>query len=115
MEYYDGNSINSNGGIIAVDGGWSQLANRKNSTTVDFWRDVPFYDSWSKWVTNPSTVGTLSTSPYLLGSISGISGFGSSSQMAFYSFGSQLTDTQAANYWTYVHTFNTTLSRAYET
>jgi hypothetical protein len=114
LEYYNGNAANTGIGSVPVGGGWSQLSNRKSSTAVDLWRSIGGSISWSNYGTNTTAVGSVPSNSYLLGSISGgVTGYGSSSRMAFYSVGTQLTDTQAANYWTYVDTFNTALSRAY--
>jgi len=113
LEYFNGNSVNTNGGVIIAAPGWTQLANRKSAAVVDFWRSIGGGVSWSQWVTNTTSVGSLPSNSYYLASINGLGGYGSSSRMAFYSLGTQLTDTQATNYWTYVNTFNTALSRAY--
>jgi hypothetical protein len=63
--------------------------------------------------TTNTTNGTPPNIPYYIGrvNLNGVPSFGDVNQICFYSIGDGLTDTEAANFYTAVQAFQTTLSR----
>ena len=83
------------------------IANRVNSTQVQGWRNT------TKYTISSNSTGKV-TVPFWLGDLNnnGVSGVvNSTKQLAFASIGDGLTDTEAANFYTAVQTFQTTLGR----
>ena len=97
-ESYNGalNAANTNGQGFYV-------GNRTASNLRNNWKNG------SKQYTATSTSGTQANLNYFIGALGG--GFYSTKQCAFSSIGDGLTDTEAANFYTAVQTFQTTLGR----
>ena len=83
------------------------IANRTASNVINGWRNS------TKIATGATASGTMSAQNYFLGAVNnnGIAQFYSRKQCAFASIGSGLTDAEAANFYTAVQTFQTTLGR----
>jgi len=105
-------SLNSNGYLQWADAN-SQghyISNRTASTVMTGWKNG------IKKATQTSSSITPATNNYYLaavnrGAIYGGAGFYSNRQLAFASIGDGLTDTEAANFYTAVQTFQTALNR----
>jgi hypothetical protein len=84
------------------------MGNRISTTTVNAWKDgVKVLINSSNGVTERPTIN------YYIGARNNVlvaSGF-DNKETAFYSIGDGLTDTEAANFYTAVQTFQTTLGR----
>jgi len=83
------------------------VVNRTASNVLNAWRD-----GVKKGTVSTASSG-LPTAPIFIGSwnINGTSASSNSKQVAFASIGDGLTDTEAANFYTAVQAFNTTLAR----
>jgi len=99
-----GNSTNH---VVNLNTAAMFIANRVISTEVQGWRNA------TKFTLSNNSVGKT-TSPFFIGnaSLNGVADTNySPRQYALASIGDGLTDTEAANYYTAVQTFQTTLSR----
>jgi len=95
------------GTVVSLNTQGLFMANRVNSTQVQGWRNT------TKYTITSSSTGKV-TVPFWLGdlNLNGASGsVASQRQLAFSSIGDGLTDTEAANFYTAVQAFQTTLSR----
>jgi hypothetical protein len=101
--------INSQGNYITYTDADSRafyVANRTASNVVNGWRNN------TKVVTGTTASSGLSTRTFWLGGFnSGGAQFYSTKECAFSSIGDGLTDTEAANFYTAVQAYNTTLGR----
>lgn len=105
-------SLNSNGYLQWANANslGHYISNRTASNVMTAWRDG------IKKATQTNASITPAVNNYFigacsLGAIYGVSGFHSNRQLAFASIGSGLTDTEAANFYTAVQAFQTTLGR----
>ena len=106
ISYY---RVNSGGTYITYTDADSRafyVANRTASNVINGWRNS------TKVATGTTASTGLSTKSFILGAYNaGSIQFYSQKQCAFSSIGDGLTDTEAANFYTAVQAYNTTLSR----
>ena len=105
-------SLNSNGYLQ-----WSNanslghyISNRTSSNIMNGWKDGVKKGTQTNASITPA-VNNYFIGATSLGALFGVAGFYSNRQLAFASIGDGLTDTEAANFYTAVQTFQTTLGR----
>lgn len=107
FEFFCSDAVISGAGTITAYG--SVLGTRTASNLVKLWRSLDG-GSWTLGGSNTTAPSTYPSNSITIAKVNG-SGFPSSERYAFFSFGSGLNDTEAANYYNIVLAFETALSR----
>lgn len=108
LEWFDGGSALSNGGVIAGTAGYVQAISKNSSTTASFYRRLAG-GSFGLFNSVSSTATQSSNSMYI-GTVNGAN-FPEQMRYATLSYGQGLSSTQIGNLNTIINTFNTTLGR----